>query len=635
MILGKRGRTTAYSTSPIPTPNSKEFPEIHHVHRQLYPHMSTTLHPSHARLHALRVAMQNAGLQAWVIPTNDPHQSEYVAAHWQARAYFSGFTGSAGTLVVTQNSATLWTDGRYYLQAAQQLPDGLISLHKTLGNETPDPFRWLGGVLRAGDKVGIDGRLLSIQQASKAQASTAAVGLTLVTDHDLSGEAWPERPDLPPTAIFAHDVAFAGRSRAEKLADVRAKMAGLGLSRHLICTLDDIAWTLNLRGSDVRSNPTFYAYLLLEAQSGILFIDSAKIDADLIADLSDDGIRVRPYSALLDHLTTLQGDLLLDPAVTSLSIQAALPADLRVKHGDTLPIALKTIKNPVEVAHLRRTMAKDGVALFRLWRWLQGQLQHGVTEDVVAQQLIHFRSEQAHYRDESFDAIVGYAANGAIVHYRPEPGNSATILPEGILLLDSGGQYLDGTTDITRCFALGDPTQTQRRNATLVLKGHIQLATMKFPAGTSGAQLDSFARMFLWQHGLNYGHGTGHGVGFFLNVHEGPQGIGSTLGGRSAVRLEPGMLTSNEPGYYETGAYGIRLENLVLCIALEETAYGQFLGFETMSLFPFDLDLVDRDLLTPSERDWLNSYHLRVLETLSPLLQLDEQEHLTEMCRPI
>lgn len=597
--------------------------------------MSVPSHPAHVRLLGLRAAMQAADIQAWIIPTNDPHQSEYVADHWQARAWYSGFTGSAGTLVVTQTFATLWTDSRYYLQAEQQLPVDLISLHKTPAHETPDPFRWLGGVLAPGNKVGIDGRLLSLQQAAKAHRSVEAVGLELVTALDLSGAAWHERPALPTAPIFEHSLEFAGQSRADKLQAVRTKMAGLGVTQHLICTLDDIAWTLNLRGADVKCNPTFYAYLLVDAKAAILFIDRNKVDDELTADLRADGITLLPYDGLPAHLAQLQGDLLLDPATTSLSIPDALPDGLHIQHAETLPIALKTIKNPVEAAHLRRTMAKDGVALFRLWRWLEHQLVQGVAEDVVAQQLIAFRREQAHYQNESFDAIVGYGANGAIVHYRPEPGNSATIRQEGILLLDSGGQYLDGTTDITRTFALGTPTPAQRRNATLVLKGHIQLATMKFPAGTSGAQLDAFARMHLWQHGLNYGHGTGHGVGFFLNVHEGPQGIGNALTGRNAVRFEAGMLTSNEPGYYEAGAYGIRIENLVLCVELEETAYGRFLGFETLSLFPIDLDLVDRDLLSQAERDWLNAYHLRVLETLSPLLQLDEQEELTELCRPI
>lgn len=597
--------------------------------------MSVPSHPAYTRLQHLRSAMQAAGVQAWIIPTNDPHQSEYVAGHWQARAWFSGFTGSAGTLVVTQSMASLWTDSRYYLQAEHQLPLDLISIHKTPAHETPDPFRWLGSVLAPGDTIGIDGRLLSIQQAESARNSATLGGLSLATHLDLSGEVWPERPPLPQTPIYAHDEAFAGRSRADKLRDVRTRMAAQGVQAHLICTLDDIAWTLNLRGADVRCNPTFYAYLLLDQERGHLFIDRDKVSDVEEHALLEDGIQLHPYDALAEQVSHLQGSLLLDPATTSSRITFALPDAVQVHHGETLPIALKAIKNPIEVAHLRKTMAKDGVALLRLWRWLQTQLPHGVAEDVVARQLIAFRSEQPHYRDESFDAIVGYAANGAIVHYRPEPGNSATIVEDGILLLDSGGQYLDGTTDITRCFALGDPTAAQRRNATLVLKGHIQLATMKFPAGTNGAQLDAFARMHLWQHGLNYGHGTGHGVGFFLNVHEGPQGIAARPAGKALVPFAPGMLTSNEPGYYEQGSYGIRIENLVLCIELEETAYGKFLGFETLSLFPIDLNLLERDLLTPAERDWLNAYHLRVLETLSPLLHLEEKEELTEMCRPI
>ena len=587
------------------------------------------------RLAQLRRAMAEAHLQAWIVPSSDPHQSEYVAAHWEARAWFSGFTGSAGTLVVTLDKAALWTDSRYYLQAEQQLPAGVVTLMRSQDPETPSTIEWLASELKKDDLVGIDGRLVSVSEAKSIRQECADAGLKLVSSHDIVAAAWEGRPELPKAPIFEHEVRFAGRSRGEKLGQIREKMKAGQVQYHLLCSLDDIAWLLNLRGSDVRCNPTFYAYCLVGLESVCLFIALDKVPVEVRASLEQDGVVLRPYESLVADLLALEGSILIDPATTSLYLQESLPSHLKVKTGMALTTFPKAMKNEVEVAHLRATMAKDGAALFRLYRWLLDHLRDGITEAEVSDQIRAFRSEQPLYHDESFDPIVGYAGNGAIVHYRPVHGNCATLAPAGLLLMDSGGQYQDGTTDITRTFALGEATAAQRRNNTLVLKGHIALAMAQCPYGTGGHGLDALVRMPLWRHGLDFGHGTGHGVGFFLNVHEGPQGIHKVATGRALTRFEPGMLTSNEPGYYEAGEYGIRIENLILCVEAESGPKGRFLRFETMSLFPIDLELVEDGLLNTEERSWLNDYHMRVKAALSPLLNEDERAHLAKLCRSI
>ncbi|PHN02314.1 aminopeptidase P family protein [Flavilitoribacter nigricans] len=591
------------------------------------------------RLAALRAELDKNNLDAYIIPSSDPHQSEYVAPHWKSRKWISGFTGSAGLVIVTRDHAGLWTDSRYFLQASTELADTGIELHKQLVPHAPEHVPWLAQHLPRGSTVGLDGFLFSQAQVRLLEKHCRPKGIDIRTDVDLISPIWEDRPPLPRQPIFAHDVQFAGRSRTEKLNDVRLGMQRQGATAHLIPTLDDIAWTLNIRGSDVNFNPIAYAYLLVGRQNATLFIEEEKVPATLRQSLQEDGVSIRPYDEVIEELEHYPTDqkILVDSGSTSIRlIQAIQPGQLL--NGALVPRTLKAIKNETEIGHIRRAMVKDGVALTRLFRWLESQLQSSNTpsEAELAEKLAECRSQQDDYVGESFPAIVGYQANGAIIHYRPWPGSCADIRPEGILLLDSGGQYLDGTTDITRTVALGEPTAEQKKHFTLVLKGYIALDRMQFPTGTAGGQLDAFARQYLWQHGLNYGHGTGHGVGFFLNVHEPPQGFAtSVVTSRGSTNIEPGMLTSNEPGFYKNGHYGIRIENLILCVEREKTEYGDFLGFEALTLFPIDTQLIRKDLLSAEEVDWLNAYHRQVEAALVPHLDEAEQQWMREKCAGI
>ncbi|HEX2899039.1 MAG TPA: aminopeptidase P family protein [Bacteroidia bacterium] len=587
------------------------------------------------KLESLRVAMRQAQLAALILPSNDPHQSEYVAPHWKAREWISGFTGSAGTAVVTLDAAGLWTDSRYFLQAEQEVLGSGVAFHRQAVAGAPEHLDWLKGQLKAGDRVGIDGKLLSIEGQKALESAFAGSGLVLVTTADPVATAWQDRPGLPEAAVFAHAPALAGRSCSEKLAAIRGEMQKLGAAHHLVVTLDDIAWIFNLRGRDVDYNPVFYAFALIGVDTATLFIDPRKVDAGLAAALGSAGVQIAAYTALGSHLQGLSGNVLLDPGTVSVTIAADLGADCKHIHAMAPSTAMKARKDAVELGHIRKAMEKDGVALLRLVRWLEAALAAGdVTEHLVGERLAGFRAAQPDYFGESFPAIAGYAGNGAIVHYRPAAEGSATLKREGVFLLDSGGQYLDGTTDITRTFALGALPEGAVQAYTLVLKGHVAVAKAKFPVGTVGHQLDPLARMHLWSAGLNYGHGTGHGVGYFLNVHEGPQGIAPQAGPRSRTPLEPGMIISNEPGYYEAGSYGIRIENLVLVVEAETTTSGKFLAFETLSLFPIEATMIDWDLLEQGERAWLRTYHLEVERRLLPYLDVAEQAWLKEKCAP-
>jgi Xaa-Pro aminopeptidase len=586
------------------------------------------------RIQALRSAMAAHGLDAYVIPSSDPHQSEYVADHWKSREWISGFSGSAGTVVITADHAGLWTDSRYFLIAEEQLKGSEVELHKLDIPHTPQHRDWVRENLAEGSKVGFDGRLFSVGQVRRIVKDFKGKNLELDSEADLISEIWADRPVLPTGEIFEHDVKYAGATRAEKMTSLREKMGDS--SHYLISTLDDIAWLFNLRGNDVECNPVFYAFAVVGKEMAWLFVENEKVTDSLKSQLNGDGVLLKPYGALEDFLKNLSAEdkVHVDLGSTSNQVFNAIKKE-NLTEGKNLVQPLKAIKNPTEIEHFRQVMVKDGVALTKLFRWLEKTIEERpVPEIEVAEKLIEFRRAQGDYFGESFHAIVGYRGNGAIVHYRPEAGTCADIRPEGILLLDSGGQYLDGTTDITRTVALSTPTDEQKRDNTLVLKGHIGLALAKFPEGTTGVQLDTLARMHLWQHGLNYGHGTGHGVGFFLNVHEGPQGFSPVPHTpRANVTIDPGTLTSNEPGFYKTNEYGIRIENLVLCV---EDKVGwddkKYYRFDTLTLFPIDLNLVDEKLLTPEEKKWLNEYHEEVFEKLSPHLNEDEKAWMREKC---
>jgi len=590
------------------------------------------------RISRLRKKMQEQQLHAYIIPSSDPHQSEYVADHWKSREWLSGFTGSAGILVVTEDHAGLWTDSRYFIQAEQELANTPIQLHKQGVPYAPEHLGWLCQNLHAGAHVGINGALFSAQAVQRMQQRFDEHDIYLDYEQDLVHDIWKKRPPLPLQPVFEHPLEYAGLSRSAKLQQVRAAMAEYQADSYLISTLDDIAWVLNLRAmGDVDFNPVFVAYLVIGKTSSFLFIDPQKVSEDITEALLTDGVQCKDYENITPFLqgrSPSETVLLHKQSVNMLHYQA-ISAGQRI-NGRNLVSPLKARKNDVEIKHIRQAMKKDGVALVQFYRWLEQQLieNNGPTEYEVAQKLAEFRSQQVGYQGESFSAIVGYQGNGAIVHYRPHPKKSASIRPEGILLIDSGGQYINGTTDITRTTALSEPTPDQKRHYTYVLKGYIALDQQRFPAGTSGIQLDTLTRQYLWGAGLNYGHGTGHGVGFFLNVHEGPQSISpNPRSANTRLPLEPGMLTSNEPGYYLNGQYGIRIENLVLCRKDMETSHGTFYRFDTMTLFPIDTTLIDWQLMSEQDTAWLNNYHHQVYEELAPHLDDAERTWLQEKCQ--
>lgn len=590
-------------------------------------------------LTALRQALRLQGITAYIVPSNDPHQSEYVPDYWKLREWLSGFTGSAGTLVITAEEAQVWTDGRYFLQAEQELGSGPFVLKKQGVPHAPEHIDWLVENLPAGSVVAADGKLFSVQQQRYIEKRFATKGIEFDTQLDLLGPLWEGRPSLPLNPIFEQDVYFAGLSRVEKLEALRQEMKAAGCTQHLICTLEDIAWLLNLRGSDVAYTPVFVAFLVVGLEDAQLFINAAKVPTALHHILEKDQVKLTLYTGIDIFCQTLGGKdrILIDPATCSYHLYQQFGA-VQVKEGPHLVQKQKAIKNHAEIYHFKAAMRKDAVALLRAFRHLEQCMEDGtpITEYQFAQKIAAYRTEQTDYVSESFPAIIGYQGNGAIIHYRPAEVGSAAIRPEGILLVDCGAQYLDGTTDITRTIALSEPTAQQRLHFTAVLKGMIALSTAVFPQGTNGMQLDALARQPLWQHALNYNHGTGHGVGAFLSVHEAPQGFASNpTTSRGTTTLEIGHICSNEPGFYLAGEYGIRIENLILCVPREENMYGKFQAFETLTLFPIDSNLLDKSLLNASEVAWLNTYHQRVLESLEDLVSAEEREWLRVKCSKI
>ena len=579
------------------------------------------------RLNALRNEMALHNIQAFIIPGTDPHQSEYYAEHWGCRTWISGFNGSAGTAVVTTDNAGLWTDSRYFLQADEQLADSGFTLFKDGMPETPSIEAWLSSVLPAGSTVAIDGTLFSTTAVEKMIAFFELHGISLVTDFMPFDKIWQDRPSLPDTPFFAHDLEYCGENATSKIMRVMQAVEESGANALLLSALDDIAWIYNIRGRDVNYNPMTYAYAYIDNVRRILFVDSKKLNEENMTHLRTIGVEQMPYEEVFDFATSLRDKKVsINPAKLNYTLYNNLNTATIREDG---PIAMfKAIKNEVQIAGMRRAMVRDGVALVRFFRWLDSSIDAGkATEMSAAQQLRQFRAEQNLFVDESFGTICGYNEHGAIVHYSATPESDATIRRKGFLLVDSGAQYLDGTTDITRTVALGTPTPQQKRDFTLVLKGHIALSRCQFPEGTRGAQLDAIARMPLWKDGLTYLHGTGHGVGQFLNVHEGPQSIRLQ---ENPTPLVPGMITSNEPGLYRAGDYGIRHENLILTVPAQETEFGKFYCFEPLTLFPFDKQALDMTIMQPHEIAWLNDYHRMVYDRLKSSLTSDECEWLRE-----
>ncbi len=579
------------------------------------------------RLEALRNEMASHNIHAFIIPGTDPHQSEYYAEHWGCRTWISGFNGSAGTAVVTADKAGLWTDSRYFLQADEQLAESGFTLFKDGMPETPSIEKWLSTVLSAGDTVAIDGTLFSTTAVESMTTFFEKYGITLVTDFMPFDKIWQRRPALPDTPFFAHELKYSGECATSKIARVMEAIKESGADALILSALDDIAWLYNIRGKDVNYNPMTYAYAYIDDKRRILFVDNEKLNEENSAYLQEMGIEQMPYNAVFDFAASLSDKKVsVNPGKLNYTLYNKLNCTIIRENG---PIAMfKAIKNETQIAGIRQAMIRDGVALVRFFRWLDSNIDAGkATEMSAAQQLRQFRSEQELFVDESFATIAGYNEHGAIVHYSATPESDVAIRRKGFFLLDSGAQYMDGTTDITRTVSLGTLTPQQKRDFTLVLKGHIALSRCQFPEGTRGAQLDAIARMPLWKDGLTYLHGTGHGVGHFLNVHEGPQSIRLQ---ENPTPLVPGMITSNEPGLYRTGEYGIRHENLILTVPAQETEFGKFYRFESLTLFPFDKRALDITILQPHEIAWLNDYHRMVYDRLKSSLTSEECEWLRE-----
>lgn len=586
------------------------------------------------KLSALRHAMLEHQLDAYVIPSTDPHQSEYPAPRWASREWMSGFTGSAGTLVVTLHEAKLWTDSRYFLQAETELAGSTIELMKLKTPHTPEYADWLGDHLLDGQRVGVDGKVFSAMAAKSLAKKLSLSELELNTDLDLIGLIRNDRPALPNRAVSEHPVEFSGETREARLLRLTDWMVEKQLDYYLVSALDEIAWLLNLRGTDIDFNPLMVAYFVAGRRGDHAIFAEQNEQLRSVGDPID-GLQRLPYARVAEYLRSRNAedaDIGLDPATTSVYLATA--AGGAEDCGVPSPIPRwKAIKHEVAIKHLAEVMRHDAVAILRLRRWLEVAVEEGVTEYEVGKKLADLRRQYKNYVSESFNPIVGYGGNGAIVHYHAHPEGSSMLKPEGILLLDSGGHYRNGTTDITRTFALGEVTNEQKLYFTLVLQGHVDLAMARFPVGTTGVQLDILARNPLWQHCLNYGHGTGHGVGFFLNVHEGPAGISPNPRSKSAQQaLEPGMVLSNEPGYYKEGEYGIRTENLVIVRQGDQEGW---LHFETVSLFPIDRRLLQLDLLARTQVQWIDAYHAMVLGRVGPLLSGDDLAWLEEACRAL
>lgn len=586
------------------------------------------------RIAALRAHIAQEQIQAFIIPSTDPHLSEYVAPHWQSREWISGFTGSAGTVVVTAKDAGLWTDSRYFLQAARQLEGTCITLYKEMLPETPNIPEFLSAHLQEGDCVGIDGKMFSAEEVEHLQKELKKSGIRIKSIADPMQLLWTDRPAMPLAPAFVYDTKYAGMSFTEKLPAVRQAMEAAGADSLLLSALDEIAWLLNIRGNDVHCNPVVVSYLLIEKDKVNYFIQPQKVTPELAEYFSANGISVHPYEEIGHYLNSFNAhSILMNPAKTNYAIYSAIRPGCLIINGASPVALLKAIRNKQEIAGIHAAMQRDGVALVKFLKWLDEAVPAGKETEISVDKKLHtFRAAQPLYMGESFDTIAGYKEHGAIVHYEATPETDVTLKPEGFLLLDSGAQYLDGTTDITRTIALGPLTEEEKTDYTLILKGHIALAMAVFPEGTRGAQLDVLARMPIWKERMNYLHGTGHGVGHFLNVHEGPQSIRMN---ENPIALQPGMVTSNEPGVYKAGSHGIRTENLVLTVPTGEGMFGKYLKFETLTLCPICRKGIIKELLTAEEIGWLNDYHRTVYEKLSPDLNNDEKEWLKEACKAV
>ena len=600
--------------------------------------MDTRTSPIPVRLESVRDALRAQGISALLVPSSDPHLSEYLPERWQGRVWLSGFTGSMATLVVTTERAGLFADSRYWAQAEKELRGSGVDLLKIPTGAATHHLEWIVANVAKGSTLAVDGQVLGLAAAQQLKTALDAAGITLRTHGDVLASAWDDRPGLPQAHVYAHLPPHAATPRAAKLAAVREGMARHNATHHFVSTVDDVAWITNLRGADVDYNPVFLAHLLIDASKVTLFVSAGKIDATLAKELAADGIALADYADAAKTLAALPpgATLLVDPKRITLAFREQVPANVKVVEAINPSTLAKSRKTAQEAAHIREAMVEDGAAMCHFYAWFDAALARGerITEITIDEKLSAERAKRQGFVGLSFPVIAGFNANGAMPHYRATKDSHAEIQGDGLLLIDSGGQYLGGTTDITRVWPIGRPTEAMKRDYTLVLKGTIALSRARFPRGTLSPMLDALARAPIWAEAMEFGHGTGHGVGYFLNVHEGPQSISKAVPD-AHMAMEPGMITSVEPGLYRDGQWGVRIENLVLNVAGPNNEFGEFLDFETLTLCPIDTRCIDRSLIRADEIAWLNGYHATVRERLSPRVSGDALAWLNARTQPV
>lgn len=591
------------------------------------------------KLNALRILMKEKKIDAYLVPTDDFHGSEYVGDYFKCRKYITGFTGSAGTAIITQDMAGLWTDGRYFIQAADQLRDTTIELFKSGEPGVPTVHQFLNDKLEEGMCLGFDGRTVSAREAEELQELLQKKHITFSVNDDLIGEIWEDRPVLSCEPVMELDIRWTGKSRADKIAEIREQMKAKEADTFILTSLDDIAWLLNIRGNDIHCCPVVLSYLVMMENELRLYANAAAFSEEIRSNLEADGVKIYPYDDVYSYVQSISSDkkVLLSRANVNSRLVSNIPSEVTILDETNLTLLPKAVKNETEMENERIAHIKDGVAVTKFIHWLKKNVTRtNITELSTAEKLYQFRSEQEHFLGESFDPIIAYGTHAAIVHYSATEATDIPLEARGMVLADTGGHYLEGTTDITRTIVLGPVTAKEKKFFTAVLRGNLNLAAAKFKYGCTGLNLDYLARGPLWELGEDYNHGTGHGVGYLLNVHEGPNSFRwKNLPGNPAPVLEEGMITSDEPGYYLENEFGIRHENLVLCKKAEKTSFGQFMCFEPLTMVPFDLEGINPEEMTERERKLLNDYHQKVYTTISPYLDEEEKEWLKQATREI
>lgn len=588
------------------------------------------------RISKLRSVMKEKGIFAYIIPSADYHQSEYVGEFFKGRQFISGFTGSAGTVVITPEKAILWTDGRYFLQAEKELSTSCVELYKMGEENVPTTFEYIENEVPEDSKIGFDGRAISAAMGAGLETSLTKKNITISYEGDLLDEVWEDRPALSDEKAFLLDVKYSGEDFTSKIARVRKAMQDTGATTHILTSLDDIAWLFNIRGGDVKYNPVVLSYAVVTLDKAILFVDENKLNDEIKASFGEEVVEIKGYFEIDEFVKTIEKEevVLVDSNKINYTILKNIPEGVKVLNAINPSTIFKAEKNEVEIANTKQAHIRDGVAVTKFMYWLKNNIgKIEITEISAADKMTELRKEQGQFIEPSFASIAGYAANGAIVHYSANEESNTTLEPKGLFLLDSGGQYFDGTTDITRTFALGELTEEEKSNFTSVARAMIRLSGAKFLYGANGYYLDILARGIMWEQGLNYNHGTGHGIGHVLNVHEAPNGF--RCDNRNLATLEEGMITTNEPGFYKAGSHGIRLENEMLCKKGVKNEYGQFMEFESITIAPIDLDAIDVDLMKEDDKAYLNEYHKMVFDTVSPFLTTEEVEWLKGYTRAI